>query len=29
MESKSQYDTNFKGLENRWGRNNCFLNVVI
>ena len=30
MESmKSSYDTTYKGLENKYGKNNCYLNVVI
>ena len=29
MESTTNYDTNFRGLENKVGKNNCYLNVVI
>ena len=29
MESTTNYDTNFRGLENKHGKNNCYLNVVI
>jgi len=25
----SEYDSKFRGLENKVGKNNCYLNVVI